>query len=497
MNTANPNSIPRAPVVAVMGHIDHGKSTLLLYIRNHLSTETKAALREAGGITQHVSAYEVSHSGRPITFIDTPGHEAFSGIRRRGAQSADIAILIVSAEDGVKPQTLEALNSILQSKLPYIVAITKVDKEGANIDKTKQSLAEHEIYVEGYGGTTPVVEVSSVTGAGISDLLDMIILIADMEALSGDPSIAAQGVVIESNRDVRKGLSATCIIKNGTIKKGMFVVSGASSSPVRIMENFLGKPMETASFSSPIRIIGWDSLPRVGAPFKAFISREEALAAAEKAEEEHPNREESDMTRKRIPVVIKADTSGSLEAVLFETEKLQTDRVTVRVVASGIGSITENDIRLAEGTEKAIVLGFNTKTDAPARALAERGGITIKTFDIIYKLAEWLEEEISRQTPKVEVEEAIGSAKVLKVFSRIKDKQIIGGRVEEGSMKLGAQVKILRREAEIGQGKIRELQQQKQTADEVAAGVEFGALVESKIEIAPGDRIQSFVVTRQ
>jgi len=262
-----------------MGHIDHGKSTLLSFIR-----KSTAPLNEAGGITQHISAYEVDHIApdnkkHTITFVDTPGHEAFNGIRRRGACVADIVVLVVSAEDGVKPQTLEALSSILESKTPYIVAINKIDKPEANTEKTKQSLAENEVYIEGYGGDIPCVSLSAKTGEGVQDLFDMIILLAEMENLTGDPNIPAEGLVIESNRDVKKGISATCIIKNGTLEKGMYITSSTASSPVRIMENYQGKSLDKATFSSPVKIIGWDELPEVGDTFQAHKTQKESRDA--------------------------------------------------------------------------------------------------------------------------------------------------------------------------------------------------------------------------
>jgi translation initiation factor IF-2 len=259
--------IERPPVVAVMGHIDHGKSTLLDYIRKTNIVET-----EAGGITQRISAYEVVHKTKEgqekkITFLDTPGHEAFGAMRARGAKVADIAILVVAADDGVKPQTVDALKTILKAEIPYIVAINKIDKEGANVDRTKVSLAENEIYVEGYGGTISSVPISAKTGEGVSDLLDTVVLAAELEELTGDPSVNAEGVIIEANLDKKKGISATLVVKNGTLKSGQFVVAGSALSPVRLLENYAGKSIPEATFSSPVRIIGWNELPDVGSIF--------------------------------------------------------------------------------------------------------------------------------------------------------------------------------------------------------------------------------------
>jgi translation initiation factor IF-2 len=484
-----------------MGHIDHGKSTLLAYIRK--STQP---LNEAGGITQHVSAYEVEHESsegkiHPITFIDTPGHEAFSGIRQRGAHVADIAILVVSAEDGVKPQTLEALKSITDSGIPYIVAINKIDRPEANVERTKQSLAEHEIYIEGYGRDVPAVAISAKTGEGVPELLDMIVLVSEIQGLVGDRNKLGTGVVIESNRDVKKGVCATCIIKDGTIRKGMFIAAGKSIAPVRIMENYKGVQVAEASFSSPVRIIGWDSLPQVGSNFAVYENKNDALAHVEQENTRvmHPNTNTTyNPDTATLPVIIKADAGGSLEAVLYEIKKITNDRIRAEVVSSGIGTISENDIQLASaGTRHAIVIGFNTKVDSSAKHLAERNEIEIKTFDIIYKLSEWLADMLEKHTPKIQVKESTGRAKILKLFSKVKDRQIIGGRVETGTIKLGGQVIIFRRDAEIGEGKVKELQQQKNRSDEVGEGKEFGAMIEAKIELAPGDYIESFMITEK
>jgi translation initiation factor IF-2 len=336
----------------------------------------------------------------------------------------------------------------------------------------------------------------------------MIILVAEMEGLTGDPSIPAQGMVIESNRDIQKGISATCIIKNGTIEKGMYITSGTATAPVRIMENFLGKSIDTASFSSPIKIIGWDELPIVGNVFYSHKTREEAREKIERVRikreaEQNQNQEVMNSNEKNdsvstnnIHVVVKADTGSSLEALLSEIKKLNTDRMSTHVISSGIGTISENDVRLANGKEKAIVIGFNVKIDSPAKNLAERDEIEIKIFDIIYKMNEWLKETLATRTPKIKAEESLGTAKVLKIFSKVKDKQILGAKIEKGVFTTGAQIKITRREENIGEGKIRELQKQKVAITEVDSG-EFGTLIVASVEIAPGDYIESFIITEK
>jgi translation initiation factor IF-2 len=495
-DTKKLNEMERPPVVAIMGHIDHGKSTILSYIRKNAG-----GLNEAGGITQHISAYEIEHKDengrtRKITFLDTPGHEAFGGIRARGAKVADVAVLVVSAEDGVKPQTLEALRSIERGETPYIVAINKIDKDGADIARTKQSLAENNIFVEGYGGEVPVVAVSGKTGEGIPELLSMILLVADLADLKADPNMPGQGVVIESNLDARKGISATCVIKNGTVKKGQYVASGSSLAPIRIMENYLEKQIDAATFSSPVKIIGWDSLPAAGAKFITFATRDEATEKV-KIEKEKISKENVVGTKVtsalELPIIIKADTGGSLEAVLYEIKKLATETIGLKIIFSGVGSVSENDIRLAQGDIKATIVAFNAKTESLAKNFAERSGVEIKSFDIIYKMTEWLKDFLLSRTPKVSENVPTGLAKILKIFSKTKDKQIVGASVQNGSISLGNTVVIKRRDAEIGQGKIRGLEQQKKKTDSVGSGTEFGALVEAKVEIAAGDTIESFV----
>ena len=478
----------RPPVVAVLGHIDHGKSTLLDYIRKSNSTE-----KETGGITQNMAAYEVEQDGKRITFLDTPGHEAFQELRSRGAKVADIGILVVSAEDGVKPQTLEALKAITGAKLPYIVAINKIDKEGANIDRTKQNLLENEIYIEGYGGSVPAVPISAKTGQGVPELLDMIHLVAEVEDFKAETGVNAEGIVLETNRDKLKGVSATLIIKNGTLKNGMFVVAGEAIAPVRCFEDFQGRQIKEATFSSPVKVIGFDEVPTVGEIFTSYATKKEAESAVTQNREENIVRSQIRVTHAQeylIPAIIKANTSGVLEAISHEIKKCETEKTGVNIISQSIGDISDSDVKLAAGNLHTLIIGFDTKVDATAKSLAEKLGIEIKVFNIIYKLSEWLTEVIAERTPKVEVDEERGCVKVLKIFSKVKDKQVIGGRVEVGAIVTNDEVIILRRDAEIGRGRVRELQQAKAKTSEVKEGLEFGSLVESKIEIAPGDYLK-------
>jgi translation initiation factor IF-2 len=497
-----PKQNVRAPIVAVMGHIDHGKSTLLDYIRKTNITET-----ETGGITQRISAYEVVHkdengADKKITFLDTPGHEAFSKMRERGAEIADIAILVVSASEGVKPQTIEAWKTIIESKIPYIVAINKIDLPGANIEKTKTELAENEIYLENYGGTVPFAEISAKTGAGVDSLLSLILILAEMETLTGNAEEEASGFVIEVNLDSRRGIMATLIIKNGMMKKGMTVAVENSICSTRIIENFKGEMIETASFSSPVRIVGFDTMPRVGAQFMTFQKKSDAEKYAESfkaGKKPETSREES--TKKIIPIILKADVAGSVEAIEKEIAKIQNkseiQSAEFRVVGKGIGPISESDIKGVASGENAIVIGFNVKADKSAIEMAENRNITISFFDIIYKMTEWLEEQMEARRPRVETVETTGRAKIIRAFSRTKERQIVGGKVTEGQINLNSTVKIMRREFEIGRGKIVNLEKSKVKTSTVDEGAEFGMMIESKIEIAAGDVIESFAITQK
>ena len=507
MDKKEEKSITRPPVVVIMGHIDHGKSTLLDYIR-----KTNIVEGELGGITQHISAYEVIHSPlnseqeKKITFIDTPGHESFSKMRERGAQIADIAVLIVSAEDGVKPQTIEAWKTVTANKIPCIVAINKIDKTNANIQKTKTELAENEIYLENYGGKIPFVEISAKNGTGVDDLLSLINILAEMEDFKGDKDENASGLVIETNLDSKRGIQATLIIKNGSLRKGMTVVVEDSVCSTNIMENFLGKIINEAAFSSPIRLIGFDKMPRIGAEFKSFKTKKEVekyirefgssrsdLGGSKRSDFFPPE----DNTKKIIPIILKADIAGSIEAIEKEISKIRNENAEFKVVQKGVGPISESDIKTISGGENILVIGFNVKIDKSAVELADKRSITISFFDIIYKMTEWLEGEMEKRRPRIETIETTGSSKVLKVFSRTKERQIVGARVLKGRMILDKIVKIMRRDFEIGRGRIVNLEKAKMKVKEVEEGTEFGMMIESKIEISEGDMIESFNITQK
>ncbi|MBU6426843.1 GTP-binding protein [Patescibacteria group bacterium] len=529
-NNHEKGRVKRPPIVVVMGHIDHGKSTLLDHIR-----KSNIVAGEAGGITQHVGAYQVEHISKDnntgtekkhtVTFLDTPGHEAFCGIRERGAKAADIAILVVSAEDGVKPQTIEAYKEIKSAGIPFVVAINKIDKPNADINRAKQSLGENEIYVEGWGGDIPCVAISALNGTGVSELLDMVILVAELADLKADPNKPSEGVVVESELDPRKGISATLIVKDGVLEVGKFVVTGTAYSPVRFIEDFKGDKIEKATASTPVVITGWNEVPACGDIFVTVGSKKDAerltgsaasssakdpmdtpsptaLGAAGSRPPSRPPRRPSDSftddeaaeTPKIIyfPIILKADTVGSLDGVKFELGKIEHDKVKIKIVSEGIGGINEKDAKTALGDpENIVIVGFNAEPDKKAAAIIERSPIQVKNFSIIYELSEFVRNALLARVPKEYIEESTGRAKILAIFSKEKDRQVVGGKVETGIISTGNEVRIMRRDAEIGRGKIRELQEKKLRTSEVAEGHEFGVMVEAKVEIAVGDRIEA------
>ncbi len=485
--------IARPPVVSVMGHVDHGKSTLLDYIR-----KSNIVAGESGGITQHIAAYEVLHetSGgdlKKITFLDTPGHAAFTAMRVRGASAADIAILVVSAEDGVKAQTMEALEAIKESGIPYIVAINKIDKPGANLERTKNTLLENGIYLEGMGGDIPWSAISAKTGEGVNELLDMILFVAEFHDMRADLAKQAFGVVLESHLDPKRGITATMILKEGTLKKGSFIVAGESMVATRIMENFMGKPITESYCSSPINVVGFDVVPPVGAMFEVFNNKKDAEKAVLKNKEALGirSRLSSENSEFCIPLVIKADTVGSIEAIEKEVLKLNNSENGFQIVKSAVGNISENDIKTANGNKDTIIIGFHVNIDRKAEDVRQQMDVTVLTFDIIYKLTEWLEEELEKRRPRKVVETVSGSVKILKYFSQTKEKQVVGCRVESGSVKIGSTVKVMRRDNFIAIGKITEMQHNKSKAKEVFEGDECGLQVETKITLAIGDILEA------
>lgn len=489
----------RPPVVVVLGHVDHGKSSLLDYIR-----KTNVVEKEAGGITQHTAAYEVIRTDekgaeRKITFVDTPGHEAFSAQRRRGARLADIAILVVSAEDGVKTQTKEALSAIKDAGIPYIVAINKIDLPNADVERTLMSLSENEVYVEGRGGDIPYVPISAKKGDGIENLLEVVLLLAEVEGKTGDASVPAEGIVVESHRDPKRGISGTFIIKNGTLETSMAVASEGCFAPVRAIVSAAGETLSEATMCAPVTIVGWSNLPPVGATVQAFAKKKDAEKYAEehkhvavKTEAPAPSEEDTDTEIALIPVIIKADVAGSIDAIKHEIGKIKQERVVLKVLHADVGAIGEGDIKRAGGDARTVIIGFNTSIENGTRELAERAGIALHTENIIYKLSEWLALLVEERRPRETIQEVHGKAKILKLFSKIRTKQVIGARVEDGSIRLGDFVSIIRREEEIGTGKIVELQKDRSATKEADKGTEFGAKLDSHVDVAPGDHFSAY-----
>ncbi len=496
------NIVKRPPIVVVMGHIDHGKSTLLDTIRKSNIVE-----KETGGITQHISAYTVNHTSKEnntqsnITFLDTPGHAAFQKMRLRGADVADMAILVVSAEDGVKPQTLEALESIKQADIPYIVAINKIDKPGVDIQKTKNSLIENEIYIEGMGGNIPWVTISAKKNIGIDELLDLVILTAEISELQGDTNAYATGKIIESKLDNRRGNTATLIITNGTLHAGQVVVSDDTYCPVRIMESFTGKSVKQAGLSEPVLLIGFNKSPKIGSIFITVDNKKQALQAINKNSKP---KDYNDIAYKNtsynlaedknsIPISIKTDVLGTVDAIKHELSKINNDKIHVKIVNSSVGDITAKDVQYLGPNKNGIIVGFNVKTDSTAESLAERFSVEIKTFNIIYELAEWLSEALEKRVPKHKEEIVTGKAKILRYFSTQKNVHVLGAKIDNGVIKTNQKVRIIRRDLEIGHGLVKNLQQQKLDVDQVSDG-EFGIKLETKTELATGDLLEAIEI---
>ena len=494
------SQIQRPPVVAIMGHVDHGKSSLLDYIR-----KSNIVAGEAGGITQHISAYEVSVPDsegvqKRITFIDTPGHAAFSHMRERGATIADIAILIVSAEEGVKAQTKEAIKTITGSKVPFIVAITKIDRPNSNVMKVKTELMEQEVFVEGMGGSISCVAISSKSGEGIPELLETILLLAELEDFKGNPNIPAEGFIVEANMDDKRGISATMIIKDGTLKQGNFVVVDDAWTTTRIIEDFMGKTLSEVSFSTPIRLTGFSKLPNIGSLFTTCESKKEAeeqslqnaRAIAENPINVRPIPENAEDIC-IIPIIIKSDVYGTAEAIEGEILKIEIPDVYFKIIKKGVGAISESDIQLAASDKKAIIIGFHVDMDARARDINETEKVTVETFTIIYKLTEWLHQIGLDRKPEREVDQLVAQVKILKYFSSQKNTHVAGGRVVMGTIHKNNLVKIVRAGEIVGSGKILELQQGKSPTDKVEVDNEFGMQLESPIAPESGDMLEVII----
>ncbi len=484
--------IERPPVVVIMGHVDHGKTKLLDYIR-----KTNVAEREAGGITQHIGAYEITYKNRKITFLDTPGHEAFSKLRARGAKAADIAILVIAADDGVKPQTIEALEHIKKAELPFIVAINKIDKPGANVEKVKKELSENDTLVESWGGKIPSVEISAKEGKNINELLDLIELVADLNEFKADPNRPSEGVVIETKMDPRRGLVASLLILDGALEVGDYILSGASGGKIKILEDFLGKQTKKASFSSPVSVVGWNELPLVGEKFVTDKTPfTPALKAAKKIGELIEKSLETSEEKKENPVyiVIKADVQSSAEAIKESFDKMrfsdQSGQLNIRILRSEAGNISESDMKTAL-ISNAIIVAFNVKIDPAINAYKEK--ITLVSGSVIYEVLETAKKIIEeRFKPKAEREE-IGRLEVLAVFRQEKNRQVVGGKVISGEILKGAKIEIVRKETAIGLGRIVSLESEKKETGKVLASKEAGVGIDiGEPKIATGDIIILF-----
>jgi len=466
------NLIERPPVIVVLGHIDHGKTTLLDYIR-----KTNVAAKESGNITQHIGAYQISHNNKKITFIDTPGHEAFSKMRSRGAKVADIAILVVAADEGLKPQTIEAIKNIKEANLEMLVAINKIDKTEASPEKVKQQLAEEGVLLEGWGGTISNQEVSAKSGKGINELLDLLLLTAEMLELKADKSAQGQGVVIEAKTDTKIGNISSLLVQNGTVKMGDFIVAGTSMGKIKKIENDKGETVKEASFSSPIQVIGFDTLPNVGDEFYIAKNKKEALEmiklkqASASLGKKVSNKDKTG--KKLVNIILKADFSGTKEALEKLTEDLVFEDIAAQIKKSGVGDITENDIKFAKSTE-AIIVGFKVNAPSSVKKLAEQNKVKIISGNIIYEVIEKIKKEMSEFLMPEIIKSNIGKLQVLAIFKKDKLKIIAGGKIVEGKAKRGAKIDVIRKGEEIMTGKLTQLQHNKEDVTEVSLGKECG-----------------------
>jgi len=476
----------RPPIVVVLGHVDHGKSSLLEAVREDFLITPK----EAGGITQHIGAYEAEYQGRKITFIDTPGHKAFSAMRSRGAKVADIALLVVAADDGVKPQTEEAIEHIQEAKLPFIVVFSKMDRSGANTERVKQDLAQKGVLLESFGGKVPVAETSASAKQGIPELLELILLMADMEQLSDEPELPAQGVVIESFLDSRRGPATTLLVRKGILRQGDIVGTPTTSGKVRILENFQGEEIKEARASQPALVLGFEAAPAVGEEFYAFSRKEEAIAFGQADEAHEPATKVSSPETEELqtlPLVVKADTVGSLEALLAMLSQLPQEDTQLCVVQAEVGDVGEADIKHAQGT-KACVLAFRVKTSPGIKELAERLGVRLEQSEIIYEAVQRVEELLAeRKVQEEEPRKEAGKARILAVFGAEKKQQVVGGTILEGEARKNMEAEILRGEEKVGEGVVRNIQQNREDVPFVPTGEEFGMLLAGAPKLQEGD----------
>lgn len=499
---AGANGVTRPPVVAVMGHVDHGKTSLLDAIRG--ASVVKA---EAGGITQHISAYQVEHDNRKITFLDTPGHEAFAAIREHGALLTDIVVIVVAADDGIKPQTIEAIRFARKAGVKIIVAINKMDKEGADQARVKQQLAEQDLLVEEWGGDTIVVPVSAKTKEGVPDLLNMILLVTDVEELKADTDVPARGLIIEAHVEQGRGAVAHALVEAGALKKGDFIVAGASYAKIRNLETTEGKPLKQATPSTPVTITGFKTLPEFGDEFIVVPNEKTARTEAAKVADQrqagggHLDIGSTELIRlinrdnklQELNIIIKADVQGSLTSVIDSLRALDTEEVSVRIVGSGIGPVGENDLHLAHSSG-AIVYGFNVDLPASSKQQAARDKIKVRLYKVIYELIDDVKTELSTLLSPEIVETELGRLVVKGIFKTTKTEIICGGEVTKGKLTVPALARVLRDDNELAEVEVTGLRRGPAEAKEVVEGEMCGMSLKTtkRLELAEGDRLELF-----
>ena len=485
--------------MVVLGHIDHGKTSLLLAIRKMQFTGEKPG----GFITQHIGAYQIEKDGKKITFIDTPGHEAFSAMRARGAKVADIAILVVDATQGVQAQTKEAISQVKLAKIPIIVALNKIDKPEANPEKVKRELSKEDILVESLGGKIPSVLTSAKTGQGIEELLEMISLVAEMEGLKADISKPAQGLVIESYLDSQRGPTATLILTDGILKKSGILGTFSSFGKVKSLENFQGLSIEKALPSDPVIITGLDNVPKVGENFKAFPDLESAENNLKISQPVKKGAKllELGPEQKVLNLILKTDVLGSIEAIEEVLKNLPQEKVILRILKSEVGQINESDVKIAKAHPAlgypAVILGFRVKIGPVAQSFAEREKVKIMTFEVIYDLVEEVRKFMERILEPEEIRVELARVKILAIFLAEKNRQIVGGKVMEGEVKKGTQIEVFRSDALIGKGKLINLQRDKKDIDKVIKGQDCGILFEGDTKIEEGDILVVYTEERR
>ncbi|MGC9033161.1 MAG: translation initiation factor IF-2 [Thermosulfidibacteraceae bacterium] len=497
--------LPRAPVVTVMGHVDHGKTTLLDYIR-----KTNVAEREAGGITQHIGAYKVKLPQGEITFIDTPGHHAFTTMRARGARVTDIVILVVAADDGVMPQTIEAINHAKAANVPIIVAINKIDKPDANPERVKRELAKHGLIPEEWGGETIMVPISAKTGQGVDELLEMVLLVAQMLDLKANPNKPARGTVLEAKLDPKRGPVATLLVQDGTLREGDAFVVGLHWGKVRAMTNELGERLKEAGPSTPVEVLGLSDVPLAGDAFLVVknekVAREISEERREKAKElslegskaltiEEIMKKLSEGESKELRMIVKADVQGSLEAIREVLDRLSIDEVKVNIIHSGIGAITETDIMLAKASG-AIIVGFNVRPDAQARKVLEREKVEARTYRVIYDIVEDIKKIMLGMLEPEEKEVILGRAEIRQVFKVPKVGNVAGCYVLEGKIARNSRIRIIRDGVIVYDGKLASLKHYKDDVREIQAGYECGMAFDNFQDIREGDIVEAYEIQK-